>query len=217
MFEEVKFILNEKIAELLQPKPIATVIALILLAAILIVISRKTHYNVRTLTYGALAIAASFILSYIKIFSLPYGGTITLASMLPMFIFAYIAGPRAGLRAGMSYGVLQYIQEPFFVHWAQFLLDFPLAFSLLGLAGLFRKNHYLGALVGSMARFVCHFLSGVVFFASYAGEQNVFVYSFMYNMSYILPDVLICMAALAIPGVKNMIKRLTHLSAESAA
>jgi thiamine transporter len=217
MFEEIKIILHEKIVELLQPRPIATVIALLLLAAILIVISRKTNYNVRTLTYGALAIAASFILSYIKIVSLPYGGTITLASMLPMFIFAYIAGPKAGLLAGLSYGLLQYIQEPFFVHWVQFLLDYPLAFSLLGLAGLFRKNHYLGAVVGSMGRFVCHFLSGVVFFASYAGDQNVFVYSLMYNMSYILPDMLICIAVLAIPSVRGMINRLRVISPESVA
>jgi len=217
MFEEIKIILHEKIVELLQPRPIATVIALLLLAAILIIISRKTNYNVRTLTYGALAIAASFVLSYVKIVSLPYGGTVTLASMLPMFIFAYIAGPRAGLLAGLCYGLLQYIQEPFFVHWVQFLLDYPLAFSLLGLAGLFRKNLYLGAVVGSMARFVCHFLSGVVFFASYAGDQNVFVYSLTYNMSYILPDMVICLAALAIPSIRSMIRRLANVSAQSVA
>lgn len=207
MFEDFKIIIHEKIADIFQPRPIATIIALLLLAIILIVISRRTKYNVRVLTYGALAISAAFILSYIKIVSMPFGGTVTLASMLPLFVFAYIAGPRAGMLAGLAYGILQYIQEPYFVHWVQFLLDFPIAFSLLGLSGLFRKNTYLGAFVGSMSRFVCHFLSGVVFFASYAGDQNVFIYSLSYNMSYIIPELLICMAVLAIPSVKSMINR----------
>lgn len=207
MLGEIKIIIHEKIIELFQPRPIATIIALLLLATILVVISRRTKYNVRVLTYGALAISAAFILSYIKIVKMPFGGSVTLASMLPIFVFAYIAGPRAGMLAGLTYGILQYIQEPYFVHWVQFLLDFPIAFSLLGLAGLFKKNTYLGAVVGSMSRFVCHFLSGVVFFASYAGDKNVFLYSFEYNMSYTLPEILICIGLLAIPSIKGMIKR----------
>lgn len=207
MLGEIKIIIHEKIIDLFQPRAIATIIALLLLITILIVISRKTKYNVRVLTYGALAISTAFILSYIKILSMPFGGTVTLASMLPLFVFAYIAGPRAGMLAGLTYGILQYIQEPFFVHWVQFLLDYPLAFSVLGLAGVFKKNTYIGAFVGSISRFVCHFLSGVVFFASYAGDQNVLIYSLSYNMSYIIPELLICMAILAIPSVKSMIKR----------
>jgi thiamine transporter len=208
MGNEFTFILEEYLKKLIQPVPLASISALALLAVIFFIISRKTTFDTKMLAYGSIAIAASFILSYIKIIQFPNGGSITIASMLPLFIFAYIAGARWGIIAGLCYGLLQYIQEPFFVHWAQFLLDYPLAFAMLGLAGIFRKNIYLGALTGGISRLICHFISGVVFFGSYAGEQNVFVYSLVYNISYILPDMAICMLILAIPGVRSAIERI---------
>jgi len=212
MFEGFKVVIYENISKLISPKPLATIVAVLLLVGIFIVISKKTSYNTRTLTYGALAISAAFILSFIKIVEFPNGGSITVASMLPIFVYAYIAGPRAGILAGLCYGMLQYFQEPYFVHWTQLLLDYPIAFALLGTAGLFKDRQWLGALVGSMARFLCHFLSGIVFFAEYAGEQNVFLYSFGYNISYILPDLIICMVILMLPSVKSAIKRLQNTS-----
>ncbi len=208
MFEGFKVVIYENISKLFSPKPLATIVAVLLLVAIFAIISRKTAYNTKTLAYGAMAISAAFILSFIKIVEFPNGGSITVASMLPIFIYAYIAGPRAGILAGLCYGILQYIQEPYFVHWAQLLLDYPIAFAFLGTAGLFRDKQWLGAFVGSMGRFLCHFLSGVVFFSEYAGEQNVFLYSFSYNISYILPDLIICLAILLLPSVKSAIKRL---------
>lgn len=208
MFEGFKIVVYENLAKLFSPKPLATIVAVLLLVVIFIVISKKTSYNAKTLAYGAMAISAAFILSFIKIVEFPNGGSITVASMLPIFIYAYIAGPRAGILAGLCYGMLQYIQEPYFVHWTQLLLDYPIAFALLGTAGIFRGKQWLGALVGSMGRFLCHFLSGVVFFAEYAGEQNVFLYSFGYNISYILPDLIICLVILLLPSVKSAIKRL---------
>ena len=208
MFEGFKIVVYENLAKLFSPKPLATIVAVLLLVVIFIVISKKTSYNAKTLAYGAMAISAAFILSFIKIVEFPNGGSITVASMLPIFIYAYIAGPRAGILAGLCYGMLQYIQEPYFVHWTQLLLDYPIAFALLGTAGIFRGKQWLGALVGSMGRFLCHFLSGVVFFAEYAGEQNVFLYSFGYNISYILPDLIICLVILLLPSIKSAIKRL---------
>jgi len=213
MSEGFSFILQEYLLKLLQPKSLATVAALAALIVIFILISRKTNFNSRTLVYGAIAIACAFVLSYIRIIRFPNGGSITVASMLPLFIFAYISGPRAGMAAGLCYGLLQFIQDMFFVHWVQFLLDYPIAFAMLGLAGLFRKNLYLGAAVGGAARFFCHFLSGVVFFGSYANGQNVFIYSFIYNISYILPDMLICFGILAIPSVRSAIKQVAFKAA----
>lgn len=213
MFEGFKVVIYENLAKLFSPKPLAIVVAVLLLAVILAVISKKTAYNTRTLTYGALAISAAFILSYIKIVEFPNGGSITVASMLPIFVFAYIAGPRAGMLAGLCYGMLQYLQGGYFVHWAQFLLDYPIPFAMLGIAGLFKNKQLVGAFAGSMARFACHFLSGVVFWYEYAGEQNVYLYSLGYNISYILPDVIICMAILLIPSVQSAIKRLQVNSA----
>jgi len=215
MPEGFKIIIQEYLLKLIQPKALATTIALLLLVMIFIVIRRKAVYNIRILTYGAIAITMSFVLSYVKIIQFPNGGSITVASMLPIFIFAYIAGPRAGMLAGLCYGMLQFIQDYYFVHWVQFLLDYPIAFSMLGLAGLFKGRLYLGAIAGSMARFVCHLLSGVVFFASFAGNQNVFLYSFLYNISYILPDAVICMGILMLPNIKAMVKRLSYSSLKS--
>jgi len=212
MFVGFEIVIQEYLLKLLEPKALISALAVAALAVVFIVISRKVSYNTKILAYGAIAIAASFILSYFRIFKFLTGGSITVASMLPIFIFAYIAGPRAGILAGMCLGMLQFIQDAFFVHWTQFLLDYPLAFAMLGLAGLFSKNIYLGAVIGSVARFVCHFLSGVVFFYMYAGEQNVFVYSLLYNGSYILPDMLICLAVLVIPSVRSAIKHLAQSS-----
>lgn len=208
MFEEFEFILQKYILELLEPKSMGSLIAVLLLAVVLFIISKRTRYNTKLLAYGALAIAVSFVLSYVRIVKLPFGGSVTLASMLPMFVFAYIAGPRAGMAAGLCYGMLQFIQDTYFVHWAQFLLDYPIAFAMLGLAGLYRNKLYIGALAGSAARFFCHFVSGVVFFASYAGDQNVFLYSFLYNISYILPDAAICLVVLLFPQVRSMVDRI---------
>ncbi len=210
MFEGFEIVIQEYLGKLLQPRSLGSLLALVILAVVFFVISRKSSniFNTKLIAYGAIAIAASFILSFMKIVSFPNGGSITIASMLPLFIFAFMAGPRWGMIAGLCYGMLQYIQEPFFVHWAQFLLDYPLAFALLGLAGLFRKNIFLGSVIGALARFACHFISGVVFFASYAGDQNVFLFSFLYNVSYILPDLVICIVILAIPGVRSAIDRI---------
>jgi thiamine transporter len=205
--------LKAYILMLSEPKPLISLIAVALLGAVLFVISKKTTFNARILAYGALSMAAAFALSYVKIFQFPNGGTITIASMLPLFIFAYIAGPWSGIAVGLCYSMLQFIQEPVAYHWAQFLLDYPLAFAMLGLAGFFRNNIYLGAIVGSTARFICHFLSGFIFFGSFApAGQSVYLYSFIYNISYILPDLVICLIILLIPQVRSAISRIKSQS-----
>jgi thiamine transporter len=89
------------------------------------------------------------------------------------------------------------------------LLDYPIAFAVLGLAGLFKRNIYLGAAVGGTARFISHFLTGVIFFGEFAPEgQSVWLYSLTYNLSYMLPDTLICIGLLLIPSLKAAINRI---------
>lgn len=206
--------IQKYIMDLFTLRSIITVVAIAALVAILIAISKKTVLNTRTLAYGALSIGLAYILSFFKVFDLPNGGSITIASMLPIFIFAYISGARAGIMAGLCYGMLQLTQGAFIVNWVQFLLDYPIAFAVLGLAGNMKKNIFLGAIVGSAARFICHFLSGVIFFASYAGDQNVLLYSFLYNISYLLPDTLICIGILLIPSIRMAINRVKVASVE---
>ena len=95
-----------------------------------------------------------------------------------------------GIVEGIVYGFVRTLRQPFIVHPIQFLLDYPLAFGALGLAGSFRKHPILGVVVGIAGRFVCHFLSGVVFFATYApAGMNAAIYSAVYNGSYLIVEL----------------------------
>ena len=161
-----------------------------------------------SVVYAAMCIALSFGLSYIRLFKAPYGGSITLFSLLPIALYSYIFGIRKGVMCGFIYGMLQAVQDPWIVHPLQFILDYPLAFALVGLCGgifrkLFRtKAHFnakfddavavsLGILLGVIGRFLCHLISGAVYFGEYAegyGFANEWLYSFVYQCTYVLPD-----------------------------
>lgn len=175
------------------------------------------------LVHGALCIALSFVLSYIKLFSMPAGGSVTLASMLPLMIYANRYGVRNGMLAGLVYGILQYIQGGYFVHWIQFIFDYPLAFALIGLAGITRgeNNLVFSVLIGGTARFLSHFIGGVLFFGEFVmigkgaevgmslGQMlpaNISV-SFTYNAPYMFADIAICAIIALIPAFRTAIKR----------
>mgnify|MGYP001071329764 CR=1 FL=1 len=137
-------------------------------------------------------VALASALSYIKIFSLPQGGSVTAGSMIPILWLALRRGAKVGLFAAAVYGCVQLVIEPFIFHPAQVLLDYPIAFGMLGLAGFFKNRPFLGVNVGIPGRFLAHFISGVVFFADYAPEgMHPVVYSAIYNGSYLLPELVI--------------------------
>ena len=168
----------------------------------------KTVWNTKMMAMGAVCIALSSVLSMIKIWKMPQGGSITAASMLPLMLFSYVYGMGPGCLVGALYGVLQFIIEPYFLSLPQMLLDYPIAFGMMGLAGLFSKmdNENLGLTVGvvlaSVGRFVAAVLSGVIFFADYAGDQNPWVYSIVYNGSYMLPECIICVVLCLAVGLR---------------
>ena len=168
----------------------------------------KTVWNTKMMAMGAVCIALSSVLSMIKIWKMPQGGSITAASMLPLMLFSYVYGMGPGCLVGALYGVLQFIIEPYFLSLPQMLLDYPIAFGMMGLAGLFSKmdNENLGLTVGvvlaSVGRFVAAVLSGVIFFAEYAGDQNPWVYSIVYNGSYMLPECIICVILCLAVGLR---------------
>ena len=168
----------------------------------------KTVWNTKMMAMGAVCIALSSVLSMIKIWKMPQGGSITAASMLPLMLFSYVYGMGPGCLVGALYGVLQFIIEPYFLSLPQMLLDYPIAFGMMGLAGLFSKmdNENLGLTVGvvlaSVGRFVAAVLSGVIFFAEYAGDQNPWVYSIVYNGSYMLPECIICVVLCLAVGLR---------------
>lgn len=172
-----------------------TLFTLLILAAIVIAmsVSRKT-WNAKSLAYAALSIALSFVLSYIKLFRMPQGGSVTLASMLPLMLFSAAYGVGPGLLAGAGYGLLQYVQGGYFAHPIQFLLDYPLAFALIGLAGLYKVlpkswqswSLYVCMVLGALGRALSATLAGIFYWDTAPWA------SLVYNGTYLIPDTAIC-------------------------
>lgn len=195
----------------LTPMTVSILAAIFVLAIVLAVLGKKTNYNTKVIVYGGLCVAISFVLSYIRLYRWPQGGSITLASMLPMFVFSYIFGPAAGISAGAVYGLLQLIQDPYILHPVQVLLDYIIAFAAMGLSGFARENVSLGVLLGGFGRFFSSFLSGVIFFGSYAPDgMSPILYSISVNATIIGTDALICFVISLMPQVKEMIEQLKH-------
>ena len=135
-------------------------------------------------------VSLSYALNLIVLFRMPQGGSVTVVSMVPILWLALRRGTKIGVLAGVIFGLVDMMPQPFVVHPVQFLLDYPLAFGSLGLAGLFQKHPIAGVVTGIFGRFVCHFVSGIVFFAMYAPSgMNPAVYSAIYNGSYLVVEL----------------------------
>lgn len=179
--------------------------------ALLILIStlagKKKTVNAKQLAFAAGALALAIVTSYIKLFQLPMGGSVTLFSMFFVTLIGYWYGPTVGLMAGVAYGLLQMILDPYIVSIPQMLIDYPFAFGALGLAGFFseKKNGMIiGYIVSVLGRFVFSVLSGVIFFGMYAPEgMSPFVYSVTYNGSYLAAEAAITLILLCVPAVRK--------------
>lgn len=189
--------------------------AIILVAAIITLAyfadKRKKSFDTRAIAFAAVCVALSFALSYIRIFKLPMGGSITFASMLPVMLFAFMFGCKKGLLVGMVYGILQAIQDPWIIHPAQFVLDYLVAFGAIGLTGCIkdfgvlkinvRAQFVLGAIIACAIRFLAHYFAGVFAFGAYGAGfaedynmpalANPYFYSFVYQSMYIIPELII--------------------------
>ncbi len=184
-----------------------TIFTLVILAAIMVgmSVSRKT-WTAKAMAYAALSIALSFVLSYVKIWRMPNSGSVTLASMLPLMLFAASYGVGPGLLAGAAYGMLQYLQGGWFVHPVQFLLDYPLAFALIGLAGLYRFlpkawskwRLYAAMVLGALGRCLSATLAGIFYWETAPWA------SLVYNGAYLVPDTLICIVLAVFVGKRIM-------------
>jgi thiamine transporter len=163
------------------------------------------------LVYGALSITLAFVLSYFKLFSLPFGGTITLLSMLPIFAYAAYFGPVYGFTAAFAFSLLEVVQGAYIVHPVQFVLDYFVAFTLLGAASFFPKNLPVGAAVAGFLRMMASTVSGAIFFADAGfdyGFANPWVYSLIYNFLTIGVDTILCVIVAALPPVQRLFKRV---------
>lgn len=168
----------------------------------------RQRSKILMLTEGGMMVALSVLLSYIIIYQAPNGGSVTAGSMIPIMLFAIRWGIMPGIAVGTVYGVLDFLLKPYFYHPIQVLLDYPIAYGLLGLAGVAyvlnkkNRNNYislsLGITLAVLARLTSHVLSGVVFFSEYAGSQNAWAYSILYNATYLIPELIISLIILLI-------------------
>ncbi len=192
----------------------------------------KFGFDSKCIALAGICVALSFALSYIKIFSMPQGGSVTLASLLPVMLFSYIYGTRKGLFVGLIYGMMQAMQNAYLIHPAQFFLDYPIAFAMAGFAGAFKNlraldklpqiKFALGAVAAGSLRFLSHVLSGVFAFGAYAvdaGNQNFWAYSTAYN-SYVFIDIILVIAVgallLSSRNFNRQVNRFTESKANAA-
>ena len=172
----------------------------------------KSRLSVKQLTVSALCLALAFVLSNVKLFKLPMGGSVTVFSMFFVTYIGYLYGPRVSLASAFAYGLLQMIVDPYIISVPQMICDYFLAFTALGLSGFFygKKNGLIkGYITGIFGRFVFAALSGIIFFADYAPEgMNPIVYSAAYNGSYIAAEGAITIILLAVPAVHDALSRI---------
>ena len=166
--------------------------------------SDKKKLTTRQLVFCAVAIALAFITSYLKIFKLPWGGSVTLCSMLFIVLIANWYGVGTGIMAGFAFGILQFIQEPYI-----------LAFAALGLAGLFAKqSHGLlkGYIIAVIARGAFHSLGGYLYWMSYMPDNFpkslTAVYPILYNYSYLLAEGIITVIIISVPAVSKALTQV---------
>ena len=205
-----------------------TFLLVAVIVALAILFDKGSENSTRSISYAAICIALSYALSYIKFFSLPQGGSVTFASLLPLALYSYMFGTRKGLVAGVVYGMLQFVQSPQFYEPMQVLLDYPIAFGAIGVAGLARKFKFLkgnvmaefavGALIAGILRYVSHALSGFYVFFHYlaidATVGDMLAYAFGYN-SFVLVDIalVIVLGVLAL-STKTLRRVVLSVSAE---
>lgn len=181
--------------------------------------------DTRALVYGAVSMALSFGLSYIKLFELPQGGSVTLASLVPLMIYSYMFGIRRGVVIGALYGLLQFIQAPWFYHPVQFLLDYPIAFSAIGLTGIFNEiglfkkikpvGFCLGAILAVTVRYLSHVISGVFVFGSGDPENyGAVAWSFLYNAFTYVDLAFDIVIGVILFSSKSLVKLIENSSAQ---
>ena len=184
--------------------------------------AKSRVFNTRQITFSAMGIALAFVLSYIRIFRFPWGGSITLCSMFFVVIIGYWYGLRAGLIAGFVYGCLQFIQGggTYILDPLQAGLDYFLAFTALGLSGAFRglKKHALeiGYAVAVLARGALHAIGGYIYWMDYMPEEFpaslAAVYPIVYNYCYIIGEAILTIIIISLPPVRKALQRITDLA-----
>lgn len=168
----------------------------------------NSRTRIRMLCEGALLVAVAQILSMLKLWEMPWGGSVVLA-MVPIILFAVRWGLGPGLMAGLVFGVLQFIFDGgFALGWQSMLGDYFIAFMALGLAGLAKGKKggvFIGTLIGGIARFLVHYVVGATIWAAYMPDvylgipmSSPWFYSLLYNICYMGPNIIITLVVFAL-------------------
>ena len=166
---------------------------------------QTSHAKLRALTEGAILIALAEILSFLPLYKMPWGGSVDLA-MLPIIVFCVRWGFGPGMIVAFAHSLLQTMFEGgIAIGWQSILGDFVIAYSVLGLAGLFKGKFYLATIVACVARFLVHYVVGATIWAEYMPETffnmtmtSPWFYSLLYNGSYMLPSIILCVVVFAL-------------------
>lgn len=219
IFFIVSIVLNkggkEFLTEKAQVSLAVTLITAILSGVVFITIGTDKEKNTsKSIAFAAIFIAMASALQFVRLFRLPQGGSITLGSLAPLAIYSYMFGWKKGVLACFLFGVIQSFIDPFIVHPLQYFLDYPLAFSMIGLSGAFKnkkcnisgmsENGILkpvyaisfGFGIGIFVRYICHVMSGIVYFGAYAAEgYSAVKWGIVYNL-FAFADGLIALVAI---------------------
>ena len=190
-----------------------TVMLALLAVLMLILFSvrvKKIRWTFGMMTNIAILLAVAVVLNQLRLFHMPQGGSVTPGGMLPLMLIAWRYGINVGMFAGFLFGIISIMQDPFILHPVQVLFDYPLPFMAMGLAALSPKdNFYFGVIAAFFGRFVCHFLSGVIFFGAYAPEgTSVVMWSLTFNAIYIVGETIICLLLVRVLPVKRLLNAM---------
>ncbi|MBR2375046.1 MAG: energy-coupled thiamine transporter ThiT [Clostridia bacterium] len=188
-------------------------------------VNNGKRFDSKKLAFAGICVSMSFTLAVIKFSPVQYGGSITLASFVPILVFAYVYGVADGLFIGLIHGLLNFVEDPYILTPATFVFDYLLAFASVGVMGFFGKMRrkengclpvVLGAVCVFSLRFTAHLISGMIFFAQDSvwvslpnwAMQNAFTYSFIYQCIYVPIDALIAIAVLIALAKTGLLERL---------
>lgn len=186
-------------------------IATIVILMILVAKTDKKKMDVSIMVKTAILIAIAYVLNQITLFRMPQGGSVTPFSMLFVVLVGYLFGVKQGVIAGVVFGLLDLLINPYVIHPVQLLLDYPLAFGALGIGSLLRnkKNGLIKSyLVGIMCRFIVSSISGIIFFMDVTnGVMAGLIVAVSYNFTYIAAEGFATMLVLFIPQIKTLFDR----------
>lgn len=200
---------------------ICAALAAVLVLAACFIGKNTTHkkMSAKQLVFCGTAMALAFITSYFKVFNMPFGGSVTLFSMLFICLIGYWYGLRVGILTGLAYGILQFLQEPFVLSLFQVCCDYVFAFAALGLSGIFCKSKnglIKGYLLGVFFRGVFHALGGYLYWMDYMPESFpqslTALYPIIYNYSYLLAEAALTVIVVMIPPVSKALGEIKKLA-----